>query len=251
MIRYDSCKTIQTLTTEVTRVMYPPIPHEPRSDSALLPPLRECGEPLVPLSTLSPRISVYPAYYHQGYQGALPEAYLREGAALRLAQAAGRLPDGYRLVVLDGWRSHRVQASLYERFKQSLIDQGWQEGEALARELDKYVASPTVDVHKPAPHLSGGAVDLTIAGPDGWLDMGTAFDDFSERAATRYYECMAAPDETEQRIRDNRRLLYHLMTEAGFVNYPQEWWHYEYGTLNWARQTNGQAIYGGLVDLFQ
>lgn len=226
---------------------YPPIPAIQNERAAASSPVVESGEPMIPLSTLSPRIEVYPVYYHQGYDGTQPEAYLRKGAAHRLVAAAKQLPEGYRLVVLDGWRSYQVQASLYERFRQSLLAQGWQEGEELAAELGKFVALPTKDIHTPPPHLSGGAVDLTIAGPDGWLEMGTAFDDFSDQAATRHYEERLSLTEKESLIRENRRFLYHLMSEAGFVNYPKEWWHYEYGTRTWARQTGRQAIYGGIL----
>lgn len=227
----------------------PPIPESLDDRTACPPPVIECGEPMVPLSDYSPRITVYPAYYHLGHKGAQSEAYLRKGAAERLALAADLLPAGYRLVVLDGWRSHELQSSLYEGFRQSLIAQGWTDEEALARELGKFVATPTTDLEKPSPHLSGGAVDLTIAGPDGWLAMGTDFDDFSELAETRHYETIAAPAEKESEIRYNRRLLYHVMTLAGFTNYAQEWWHYEYGTRSWARQTRQQPIYGGILSL--
>lgn len=228
---------------------YPPIPagHEDRSAHTLT--VHECGEAMVPLSTLSPRIAVYPAYYHLGYAGTQTEAYLREGAAARLVCAADKLPDGHQLVVLDGWRSYEVQASIYETFRQSLITQGWSDEEAIVSELSKFVAKPTTNVEKPSPHLSGGAVDLTIAGPDGWLEMGTEFDDFSERAMTRHYEELSSPTEKDCEIRRNRRLLYHIMIEAGFVNYSQEWWHYEYGTLSWARKTNQQPIYGGILSM--
>ncbi|MBE5397647.1 M15 family metallopeptidase [Brevibacillus borstelensis] len=225
-----------------------PIPPE-RPHLYVQPLLEECGEAMLPLSSLSEKITVWPMYYKQGYDGTTPEAYLRKSAALRLVQAAERLPDGYRFVVFDGWRSYQVQSSLYERFKQTLLKQGWEEGEALQAELSKFVAVPSKDVQKPSPHLSGGAVDLAIEGPDGWLDMGTEFDDFSERASTRFYENALSPDEQAKTIRANRRLLYHLMTEAGFVNYPKEWWHYEYGTLSWARQTTGQAMYGGILEI--
>lgn len=237
-------------TRQVNVLSVPPIPILLEETSEHTPVLRECGEPLIPLSTLTPRIAVYSVYYHQGYEGAQPEIYLREGAAHRLAAAAETLPSAYHLVVLDGWRSHQVQASLYERFRQSLLAQGWQEGEELAAELSKFVAKPTTDISNPSPHLSGGAVDLTIAGTDGWLDMGTPFDDFSELAATRYFEEMPVLTERERIIRENRRLLYHLMTEAGFVNYPEEWWHYEYGTRSWARATGRDAMYGGILSVF-
>jgi len=227
---------------------FPPIPDEQHA-SDTLPPLHECGEPLMPLSKLSPKISVHPYYYLEGYAGAMPEAYLRKGVAMRLVQAAERLPQGYSLVVLDAWRPYEVQHSLYERFKQSLLAAGWPEGSELDQELRKFVAPPTRNILQPPPHLSGGALDLTIAGPDGWLNMGTPFDDFSERARTSYFEHVSDDLVETIAIRDNRRLLYHLMTHAGFVNYPEEWWHYEYGTLTWARLMNTTAIYGGVLTL--
>lgn len=229
-------------------MQYPPVPDEVRADQPL-PPLTECGEPLIPLSALSDRISVYPYYYLDGHDGALSEAYLRQGAAERLREAAERLPQGYSLVVLDGWRPYQVQKSLYDRFKQTLLAAGWREGAALDRELTKFVAPPTRNILQPSPHLSGGALDLTIAGPDGWLDMGTPFDDFTVRAGTSYFEHVTRHTPETLAIRDHRRLLYHVMREAGFVNYPREWWHYEYGTMNWARQLNTTAIYGGILEL--
>jgi zinc D-Ala-D-Ala dipeptidase len=230
-------------------MLFPPIPKIPDMVLPSPPPIKECGEPMIPLSSLSEQITVYPAYYHEGYAGTQPEAFLREGAARKLATAAAQLPVGYKLVVLDGWRSFEVQASLYERFREALFLQGWEEGPALTEELSKFVAYPTTDLSKPSPHLSGGAVDLTIAGPDGWLEMGTAFDDFSERATTCHYEELVQPTQKDIEIRDNRRLLYHLMTTAGFVNYPKEWWHFEYGTRTWGQKTQQEPIYGGVLSM--
>lgn len=228
---------------------FPPIPHIPDTDLPSPLPIRECGERMIPLSSLSDKISIYPAYYHDGYAGAQPEIYLREGAAQKLFAAAEQLPAGHKLVVLDGWRSFEVQTSLYERFRESLLLQGWQDGPALTEELSKFVARPTTDLSQPSPHLSGGAVDLTIAGPDGWLEMGTDFDDFSERAATRHFEELVTPSQKDVLIRDNRRILYHLMISMGFVNYPQEWWHFEYGTRTWGRRTQQEPIYGGILSM--
>jgi D-alanyl-D-alanine dipeptidase len=42
----------------------------------------------------------------------------------------------------------------------------------------------------------------------------------------------------------NRTLLYAVMSEAGFVNAPVEWWHYSYGDQDWALRTgHSMAIY--------
>jgi D-alanyl-D-alanine dipeptidase len=36
------------------------------------------------------------------------------------------------------------------------------------------------------------------------------------------------------------------MLEAGFTNLPSEWWHYEYGDMNWAHARGQKAIYQGI-----
>lgn len=226
-----------------------PIPAEPQVDMSYLPPIRECNEPLIPLSSVTGRIRIYSYYYEQKYDGASPQAYLRTGVVKRLLQAADHLPDHYFFVVLDGWRSYQLQLSLYTRFKESLLAQGWEEGAALELELSKYVARPSQDTSRPSPHLTGGAIDLTISGPEGWLDMGTDFDDFTELAATRFFEDLPAYNERARRICHNRRLLYHAMAKAGFTNYAREWWHYEFGTISWARKKQTSAIYGGVLSL--
>jgi zinc D-Ala-D-Ala dipeptidase len=35
------------------------------------------------------------------------------------------------------------------------------------------------------------------------------------------------------------------MDAGGFINYPQEWWHWSYGDRYWAFQTSAEAtLYG-------
>jgi D-alanyl-D-alanine dipeptidase len=77
--------------------------------------------------------------------------------------------------------------------------------------------------------------------------MGTGFDDFSDCAMTRTYEVLQEQrplTEQELEFLGNRRLLVHLMAQAGFMNYPEEWWHYDFGNLRSAAQTGQPAIYG-------
>ena len=49
--------------------------------------------------------------------------------------------------------------------------------------------------------------------------------------------------------RENRRILYHAMLDAGFTNLPSEWWHYDYGTKFWGYFTGKQPLYEGLGDV--
>ena len=91
---------------------------------------------------------------------------------------------------------------------------------------------------------------MTIMGPNGkYLDFGTEFDAFTEKTRAAYYETIDIEgDSKAKEIRDNRRLLYNLMMEAGFGNLPSEWWHYEYGDKNWADIQGKSALYKGIFE---
>ena len=83
------------------------------------------------------------------------------------------------------------------------------------------------------------------------LDMGTSFDHFGLEAGMRYFEELSHQrelDEKEGAILHNRRFLYRIMTEAGFANYPEEWWHWSYGDNMWAaNKQKSYAIYSTVV----
>ncbi|WNQ10099.1 M15 family metallopeptidase [Paenibacillus aurantius] len=226
---------------------YPPIPPAaPPAVNYRTLPLTENGEPLLSLTGLSPRVEVHPFYREMGIPGALPDCWLREGAAARLLAAAAALPAGFRFVVLDGFRPYEVQLELYRRFREEIAASNrFATEEEVEKETARFVAYPTPDVETPPPHMTGGAVDLTVADEAGWLDMGTPFDDLTDRAASDSFELLPQPTMQEQRIRHNRRMLYHAMTSAGFAPYGNEWWHFDYGNQRWAMMTGGNAFYKG------
>jgi len=81
------------------------------------------------------------------------------------------------------------------------------------------------------------------------LNMGTQFDHFGGEAANAYFEHIDEDQLTpEQRdARNNRRVLYDVMTQAGFANYPEEWWHWSYGDQMWAANLKKEeALYAGV-----
>ena len=102
--------------------------------------------------------------------------------------------------------------------------------EEVRREASRYVAPIEV-----APHVAGAAVDLSLIDLDGRrLDMGTLLD-------ARAFDAVAISAEA----RANRRLLSDVLTGAGLVNYPTEWWHWSYGDRYWAFETGAaSACYG-------
>ena len=111
-----------------------------------------------------------------------------------------------------------------------------------------FVSVPRKDSDYPPVHTTGGAVDLTILDAQGrFLDMGSGFDEISERSNTVYFE--EHPEETNaQAICENRRLLYNAMMKAGFTNLPSEWWHYDFGDRFWAYYTGKPAMYRGVFE---
>jgi zinc D-Ala-D-Ala dipeptidase len=88
----------------------------------------------------------------------------------------------------------------------------------------RYVADPA----KGSRHNRGAAVDLTVAdsATGRELDMGTGFDNFTDKAH-RDYRDLPAP------VLANRRLLEQAMSAHGFIGLPTEWWHFD--DVNWER----------------
>ncbi len=127
-------------------------------------------------------------------------AYLHQDALAALVHAADlATTHGMRLRVLDAYRPSAAQWRLWA----ALPD-------------PRFVADPRTG----SMHTRGVAVDLTLCDAGGTpLDMGTAFDEMTESSFH------GAVDITMEAQR-NRGLLLGLMTLAGWVHHPYEWWHY-------------------------
>lgn len=211
--------------------------------------IKECGEPLVLLNVRTPdKIVVDSQYYALGIDNASPNLYARQGVANRLVVAASLLPPYHKLLIWDAWRPLEVQQALFNNYLEKLRSSYPDKQDTELLELAQtYVSQPSADVTKPSPHYTGGAVDLSILDPDdNPLNMGTNFDFFDPEAATRYFEDTFITIDKHE-IRDNRRMLFTVMTRAGFSGYDEEWWHYDFGNqFDAARSEKGNAIYGGI-----
>ena len=208
------------------------------------PTIQENRERLIQIEESHPRIFISPIYYIQKVPNSLQSIHLRESAYERLMQAVSLLPENYSFIVYDGFRPLQVQQFLFNHFSAQIKKQYPTLSEQqVKQETLKYVALPSFHREHPAPHLTGGAIDLTLGDLKGnALHLGTAFDEMNEKSATRYYEENA---EENMEARDLRRMLYNSMTAAGFMNYSEEWWHYDFGNVSWARRTGSEkAIYG-------
>ena len=155
-------------------------------------------------------------------------AWLHRDAAAALESAVAWLAahrPGHHLLVLDALRPQRVQQQLWDALQ--------------GTELLGYIAEPS----RGSIHSFGMALDITIVGPDGVeLDMGTGFDDLSERSHPALELAMLERGEiTEQQV-ENRRLLRGAMFQAGFFGINSEWWHFDCGDRVLVRQTYTRVL---------
>ena len=155
-------------------------------------------------------------------------AWLHRDAAAALEQAvawlAARRPD-HHLLVLDALRPQRVQQQLWDALQ--------------GTELLGYIAEPS----RGSIHSFGMALDITIVGPDGQeLDMGTGFDDLSERSHPALELILLEKGEITQQHVEHRRLLRDAMFQAGFFGINSEWWHFDCGDRVLVRQTYTRVL---------
>ncbi|NEA34937.1 M15 family metallopeptidase [Streptomyces sp. SID13031] len=187
-------------------------------------PAIDSGEPLVDLFTRG--IST------------VGRQFVRESLADRLAVADTFLPTGIRLHVVEGLRAIESQQEIYDGYKAELftLNPGISDEEA------HVLASRFVSPVEVAPHVAGAAVDLTLIGEHGPFDLGTPIDATPEQSNGA---CFFAATNISREARTNRELLADVLSSAGLVNYPTEWWHWSFGDRYWAFvEEREHAIYG-------
>ena len=188
----------------------------------------DCGEPLQPLPADDFLILD---------KGSI--IYGRSGVIAKLYEVEKFLNShGCRLGIYEIYRDEAAQ--LYKRNNEydNLKKERPELNETdIRRILDSRVANITKD--DIGGHQTGGAIDCTLCSTDGQsLDMGTRYAEFSDKTKTHG----SGLSEEQKR---NRDLLCDAMRNAGFVNYPNEWWHFSYGDKMWAAYKHRRvAIYG-------
>jgi D-alanyl-D-alanine dipeptidase len=149
----------------------------------------------------------------QNMYGDFNKAYLHHIAAEKLRQAISnlkRIHPAYKLVIYDALRPRSVQYVLWDKVK--------------GTNKQKYVANP----RHGSIHNFGFAVDLSILDENGKaLNMGTPFDAFTDLAQPRLEQAFLREGKLTQEQINNRLLLRKVMEDAGFIQLPVEWWHYD------------------------
>ena len=181
-------------------------------------------------------------------KNAINDCYMRIEVYEKLKEASKLLPRGYKFKILDAYRPFALQKELYDLYKVELINKYHLENKS-EEEVDdfikRFISLPNHNSLLPPVHTTGGAIDLTIVDEDeNELEMGTEFDEFSDKTLTAFYE-----KNGDTHIKTNRRMLYNIMISVGFTNLPSEWWHYDYLDRFYAYYNNKEASYEGIFTL--
>jgi D-alanyl-D-alanine dipeptidase len=147
------------------------------------------------------------------FYGEFNRAFLHKITVEKLAHArktlAERHPD-FKFIVFDALRPRSVQRVLWSK--------------VAGTEGQKYFANPDLG----SLHSFGFAIDLSLLDASGReLDMGAGFDDFREIAQPRFEDRFLREGRLTAEQISNRKILRATMEAAGFIQLPNEWWHFD------------------------
>jgi zinc D-Ala-D-Ala dipeptidase len=230
-------------------------------------PIVDPGEPLLALPPELLRLEPHP-YARLGAPygaGACPFR-LRQGVIRRLLEAQKLLRQKHPaccLAIFDAWRPLAVQAfmvehALGELCRQRGLDPAQPSAarEQAVADVGRFWAPPNPDRGAPPPHSTGAAVDLTLArwsgsGQPELLEMGSEIDAIGPESEPDHFgalvdHCRDGEQRSAfQRWHGHRQDLRRAMEGAGFVQHPNEWWHFSWGDQLWAWRSGApQACYG-------
>lgn len=163
--------------------------------------------------------------------------YLRKTVYDKIKQAQKMLPDNYFFKIYSAFRPHEEQVRLwyinYQKIKIANPDLSEQE---IVIKTKAVCADPRFGF---GGHQTGGAIDVSLCDKNGKdYDMGTNYLETNNKTFTK-------SKNLTPKQKDNRKILWAVLENMGFKNYPGEWWHFCYGDRMWAAYSKKRiALYG-------
>jgi len=218
-------------------------------------PIKDNGDKLIAIPSYLKFLDPHP-YFHLGapYKDKTSIWKLREEVVNRLVNVNDYLisKSSFNLLIYDSWRPLEVQEFMFKRgfllvCEKSDIDISFENIKSypsILKKVEKFWAYPSYETRCPPPHSTGGALDVCLSDKDGnLLEMGSMVDQMDETSNPYFY----ANIKNEEAIiwNSRRNLLREIMTKFGFVQHPNEWWHFSYGDQLWAwKNKKENALYG-------
>jgi D-alanyl-D-alanine dipeptidase len=196
-------------------------------------PVAECGEALVSLEKAVADAGVDVEFSRKPHALGLPRLFfLREGQINGFLQATAEMNRrGWAMRIEDGYRSRKMQKFI--GLDPSVFDVILR---VVIRELGGRTPSPehmfkraltlVAQIPKTGTHMSGSALDISVIDRNTGLDVdrGAPYLEMSELTP------MDSPF-ISTAARKNRQEITAIMRDAGFVEYPYEFWHYSSGDV--------------------
>lgn len=174
---------------------------------------------------------------------------MRKSVYDRLLRAQALLPKGYKFCLYEAYRSLALQEHLfsgkYDQVKK--LHPAWAH-EHIFQEATKLVA-PLVNLDgskNTPPHSTGWAIDVYLLDEAGIpIDMGIHPRDWMDDLDGHLSQTNSK--KISLKAQYHRKIMGDALTEAGFVNYPTEYWHWSFGDRYWAYHSGcSLAIYGSI-----
>jgi D-alanyl-D-alanine dipeptidase len=218
-------------------------------------PIKDNGDKLIAIPSYLKFLDPHP-YFHLGapYKNNTSIWNLRAEVVNRLVKVNDYLisKSSFNLLIYDSWRPLEVQKFMFKRAfllecEKSNIEASFENIKSypsILKKVEKFWAYPSFDSRYPPPHSTGGALDVCLLDKDGNLvEMGGTVDQMDETSNPDFFSNM----KNEEAIiwNSRRNLLREIMTKFGFVQHPNEWWHFSYGDQLWAWKNKKEyALYG-------
>ncbi len=223
-------------------------------------PIKPLSEPLLEIPVNFHRLEPHPYLSIGAPYGSIANPWMLRNEVIKFLEIAQNLLkaecNDLRLAIFDAWRPISVQEFMVNHvikteckvrgIKPNSDDQS-KEFLSLINEVEQFWAPPSVNPLTPPPHSTGAAIDLTLADNSGPLEMGGEIDELGDISTPNFYKELSINSSNPKYLlfHSRRMLLCDVMIRAGFVQHPNEWWHFSYGDQLWAWLTHSSyAIYG-------
>ena len=168
--------------------------------------------------------------------------YLRKSVADKLNEAKKYLPNSMTFIIGEAWRPREYQKNIYDgfirRFTKKYPD--WPK-EKIIKEADKYAAPYTGK--KISGHMTGAALDIRLYSNGKKVPMKSFRLSYQENSKS-------IQPKLPKYIKRNRKILFNALEKAELSNYPNEYWHWSYGDIWWAKRNKKKtAIYGPIYKI--
>lgn len=168
--------------------------------------------------------------------------YLRKSVADKINEAKKYLPENVTFIVGEAWRSQKYQKNIYNgfirRFTKKYPD--WSK-DRIIKEVDEYAAP--YKGKEVSGHMTGAAVDIRLYSNGKKVPMKSSKLSYQENSKS-------IQPKLPKYIKRNRKILFNALAKAGLSNYSNEYWHWSYGDIWWAKRNKKKtAIYGPIYKI--